>query len=586
MKDNCYAYAMDLSLRKGKNGQYSEPLVYEVQPLTSSNLVGGSNWSYENALAKAFSDTKITTNIEEKVTRVSAPHAKHSLLIKTCRDVSTIEFDKINEGKYTHVHTVSSEKEVDYLNNKVYQRLYLPDEVSPEYRIFQSNATSDELSEKIYKHFSDKGVSKIVLKAAVGYLGAGNVFIEEIQNKEALQKSIEKMQSLNQYPTADTKYFLAEEQKEFPRVSRKTGEAKTSHLTYRLVGIANQDGDVGHFIASKSISPSIDSHQPGEKPGEKKCYFGKEGAKYQGKKERSLTACGPKDKYFGIGEKKIDIDPALMDRISKQIYQLYSDIKSMTDEQFEQHIDSLVELKNTLSSRKERIENFKLPIANREEIIDKNDYYAFSRACEADYEPLAENIARKMIAAKTVNLKQLTEYPNYRQDDQLKTMLTIMEEEKYVKGLLTANTEQLKYCFKRKVAPTLSKTFMEAIIAKKKKLAQDTTQLTQFPIHPVKSSVNNPPEVAATQEKSRLDKQISAQAGSSDYRSRLQTAFFADNSLGEASGSMRSNHKETGNLNIPKSISSLAGLTLFAHPQTLNADQENSENPKKRDYAK
>ncbi len=134
MKDNCYAYAMDLSLRKGKNGQYSEPLVYEVQPLTSSNLVGGSNWSYENALAKAFSDTKITTNIEEKVPRVSAPHAKHSLLIKTCRDVSTIEFDKINEGKYTHVHTVSSEKEVDYLNNKVYQRLYLPDEVSPEYR--------------------------------------------------------------------------------------------------------------------------------------------------------------------------------------------------------------------------------------------------------------------------------------------------------------------------------------------------------------------------------------------------------------------------------------------------------------------
>ena len=64
MKDNCYAYAIDLSLRKGKNGQYSEPLVYELQPLTSSNLVGGSKWSYKSAFAKAFPDTNITINIE------------------------------------------------------------------------------------------------------------------------------------------------------------------------------------------------------------------------------------------------------------------------------------------------------------------------------------------------------------------------------------------------------------------------------------------------------------------------------------------------------------------------------------------
>ncbi len=31
MKDNCYAYVIDLSLRKGKDGQYSEALFFECQ---------------------------------------------------------------------------------------------------------------------------------------------------------------------------------------------------------------------------------------------------------------------------------------------------------------------------------------------------------------------------------------------------------------------------------------------------------------------------------------------------------------------------------------------------------------------------
>lgn len=584
MKDNCYAYVIDASLEKGKTGYYSKPLVFECQPFLSSNLGGSSGWGYKNAFKKAFLNANMTIDIQSDKTEVYADNLSHRILIKNSEHVSTDEFIKISQGKYyKHVHTGSFEVEIDKLNNKVYQRLYLPDEVSPEYRILQSKTAAEELTNDIFNYFSAKSISKIVLKSAVGHEGKGNIFINDIWDKEALKKEIKEIKSLNQnQPDANSKYFLAEEQKEFKHMSRKTGEAKPGHLSYRLVGIANQEGDIGHFIASKSISQDIDSHR-GEKMT---CYFGIPGETHKNKDRWSLEARGTKDKYFGIGEKKIDIAPALMDRISKQIYQLYSDIKSMTDEQFEQHIDSLVELKNTLSSRKERIENFKLLIVNREEIIDKNDYYAFSRACEADYEPLAKNIAREMIAAKTVNLKQLTEYPNYRQDDQLKTMLTIMEEEKYVKGLLTANTEQLKYCFKRKAAPTLSKTFMEAIIAKKKKLAQDTTQLTQFPIHPVKSSVNNPPEVAATQEKSRLDKQISAQAGSSDYRSRLQTAFFAENSLGEASGSMSSNHKETGNLNMSNPVSRLAKLSLFTMPQAINADEENSEKQKKRDYAK
>ena len=235
-----------------------------------------------------------------------------------------------------------------------------------------------------------------------------------------------------------------------------------------------------------------------------------------------------------------------MDKISKQIYQLYSDIKSMTDEQFEQHIDSLVVLKNALPSREERIKKFTLPIVNREEIVNKNVTNAFSRACEADYQPLANSIAREMITYETVNLKQLTEYPNYRQADQLKTMLTIMEEKKYVKGLLTANKEQLKYCFESKVASTLSKTFMQAIAKKKKSV---------------------------------LDKQTPAQAGSSNCPSRLQQAFFTDNTFGEAVANTSSKNEATGNP-ISKSVSRPAGLTPFMLSPAINADEENLETQK------
>ncbi|TLY47317.1 MAG: hypothetical protein E6K54_06800 [Gammaproteobacteria bacterium] len=72
MKDNYYAYAIDLSLRKGKDGQYSEPLIFECQPFLSSNLGGNSRWSYKNALKKAFPNSNITINAQGEIVNVYA----------------------------------------------------------------------------------------------------------------------------------------------------------------------------------------------------------------------------------------------------------------------------------------------------------------------------------------------------------------------------------------------------------------------------------------------------------------------------------------------------------------------------------
>ncbi|MGC1854002.1 MAG: hypothetical protein WA659_01290 [Candidatus Aquirickettsiella sp.] len=232
MKDNCYAYVIDASLEKGKTGYYSKLLVFECQPFLSSNLGGSSGWGYKNAFKKAFLNANMTIDIQGDKTKVYADNPSHRILIKNSEHVSTDEFIKISQGKYyKHVHTGSFEVEIDKLNNKVYQRLYLPDEVSPEYRILQSKTAAEELTNDIFNYFSAKSISKIVLKSAVGHEGKGNIFINDIRDKEALKKEIEEIKSLNQYqPHDNSKYFLAEEQKEFKRVSRKTGKIKPGHL--------------------------------------------------------------------------------------------------------------------------------------------------------------------------------------------------------------------------------------------------------------------------------------------------------------------------------------------------------------------
>ncbi|WP_342219364.1 hypothetical protein [Rickettsiella endosymbiont of Miltochrista miniata] len=556
MKDNCYAYVIDASLEKGKTGNYSKPLVFECQPLLSSNLGGSSKWSYKNAFAKAFPDANMTIDIQGNKTKVYADNLSHRKLIKNSENVSTDEFIKISQGKYyKHVHTGSFEVEIDKLNNKVYQRLYLPDEVSPEYRILQSKTATEKLAEDIFNYFSTKRIAKIVLKSAVGHEGKGNIFINDIQDKEALKKDIENIKSLNQYqPDANTKYFLAEEQKEHPHVNRETDETKPGHVTYRLVGITSQEGDLGHFIATKSNSASLDSHQRGKM----KCYFGTPGKTHVSKVGWSLQACGPKDKYFGKGDNKVDIDPILMNKLSKRMYQLYADIKTMSDENFEEHIDQLVILKNVLGSREEKITHFAIEEKTENELINTPNLVAYSRAAVA-YPRLAASIASEMVETKTVDLSELAKLPCYNNED-IEPFLNAMRQQKQFDGLKTANTEQLNYCVKEYACQDMQ-------IPKKAKelLIEKNSQKPEKQVNPV------PPP----------------QMGTSNYHTRLQHAFFADNAFGEASGSTSSNNKETGNLNLPNSVSRLAGLSLFTTPQAIkNENEKNSEKQKKHNYAK
>lgn len=383
MKDNCYAYAIDLSLRKGKDGQYSEPLFFECQPFLSSNLGGNSKWSYKNALKKAFPDSDFTINVQGIIkVKINNDNRVRHIFINNSEEVSTANFINILRGKYAYIHTGSFEEEIDELNNKVHQRLYLPDEVSPEYRILESNVESEKLVKDISNYFANKNISKIVLKSAISHEGQGNLFID-ITDETALNQAVKKIQQLD----STSKYFLAEEQKEFPHQSRKTGESKTGHLTYRMVGIATQEGDLGHFIATKSISSTLDSHQRGKM----KCYFDKPGNAYHSQTKWTLEACGPKDKYFGKGDNKIDIDPVLMDKISKNIYQLYADIKTMTAEEFKQHIDQLVSRKNALASREERIAQFIIEKKPENELVNTANLVAFEKTMDA-YPPLAAQI--------------------------------------------------------------------------------------------------------------------------------------------------------------------------------------------------
>lgn len=520
MKDNCYAYAIDLSLRKGIDGQFSEPLIFECQPFLSSNLGGNSRWSYKNALKKAFPNSNIRINSQGSIINISVPNAAQHILITNTEEISKKEFMTILQGKYTHIHTGSFQTEIDQLNNKVNQRLYLPDEVSPEYCILETHVKSEKLVEDISKYFTGKNISKIVLKSAINHEGQGNLFID-LTHKTALNEGVKKIQQLN----TNSEYFLAEEQKQFPRISRKTAENKSNHLTYRLVGIANSEGDAGHFIATKSISSSLDSHQRGKM----KCYFDEPGKTHRSQVKCLLEACGPKDKYFGKGDNKIDIDSTLMDKISKNMYQLYADIKSMTDEEFKQHIQGLVATKKALLSKKQRIDH-PLPLVQREEIVNKSDTAAFSRACEANYEWLASSIAKDLIISERVNLKELTNYPEYRPSEQLETMLKVMEEEHYIKGLGTASKDQLKHCFENKLAPTLSKTFVAVVKAnraKKKDLAGNASQLNTQTNPTIHARVAAAPITA--KEKLALEACRLATSGPSSIQSKGQTTPSTQN---------------------------------------------------------
>lgn len=539
MKDNCYAYAIDLSLRKGKNGEYSEPLIFEYQPLLSSNLGGSSGWSYKNALEKAFPNSDITINTQGKRLNIRTENPVRRILIKNSEELSMNDFIRIQQGKYTHIHTGSFEAEIDQLNNKVYQRLYLPDQVSPEYRILESKVEPEKLVKDISNYFSNKNISKIVLKSAISHEGQGNFFID-ITDQAALSQGIRKIQKLN----INSKYFLAEEQKEFPRVSRKTGEEKPDHLTYRLVGIANVEGDVNHFIATKSISSSLDSHQRGRM----KCYFNEPGKTHQNKAKWMHEACGPKDKYFGIGDNKIAIDPALMNKISKNMYQLYADIKSMPDEEFEQHIDELVIRKNALSSKEEKIAQFSIKEKPEKELVNSANLMTFERTTDA-YPPLAAAIATEMVKTNTIDLTKLAELSGRHED--LEPFLNAMSRKKKFDSLQTATIDQLTYCLENYAHHTdLSRQAKHFLTEKK-------TQILK----------TKPTTSAKTEEKSET---------ASYYASRLQQAFFNE-PCGSKAEYLEPKATEEATNDDKKSIHRLAKLALF----TTTSEDESKKTEEK-----
>ncbi|MGC1854003.1 MAG: hypothetical protein WA659_01295 [Candidatus Aquirickettsiella sp.] len=311
------------------------------------------------------------------------------------------------------------------------------------------------------------------------------------------------------------------------------------------MGIANQDGDIGHFVASKSISQDIDSHRREKMT----CYFGTPGKTHQS--GWLLEACGPKDKYFGKGENFVDIDPILMDKLSKHMYQFYADIKTMTDEEFKQHVDDLVTRNNALSSRKEKITHFTIKEKTKNELVNTPNLTAYTRAVGA-HPPLVAFIASEMVKTNTVELSKLAEQPRYNNED-IEPFLNAMRRKKQFAGLKTANTDQLNYCiekyaFQDMQIPKIAKQLVE-------KMHKEDPEKQKAQVDPVEPPVE-----------------------SCGYRSRLVNAFSANPHGGATvtSSMQEINRSSAEENNIQKLGSRLDKSTLFTMPQDapLNKDAE------------
>lgn len=325
MSENVYSFIIDCSLDKKGN-----ILIYEIQPLVFSGL-GRNTSKIGPAFDKGFPNFHIKLDYRklgigsyESKTKTG----KKKILIT---DRSYYRSSKV-KNVYDYVDN-SSLWLVHQLSNKVYQRLYLPSEVSPEYTLFDLSLNIDTEIKRVLEYFREKNIDKIVLKHPDTTMGKGNVFIDSIQNENTIRQGIEKlsvMECVNTrvYPA----YILVENQKTLPRVSRKTGEKKSSFTTYRIVGIAEKNGMLGYFIATKSISKTIDSH----KRTTLKAYF--DGGK------KTPASCiehfGLKEKYYKIGENSIEINPESLDKISKAVHQLSEDLSNKQN--FKAHVDSLI----------------------------------------------------------------------------------------------------------------------------------------------------------------------------------------------------------------------------------------------------
>ncbi len=374
MKDNSYAFIIDCSLDKKGN-----IIIYELQPLTESGL-GVENGAQQNAFEKAFPNKSVY--IENY--GVDVKGERDYIFVKSCNNITDEEFQQ----NYTYRST-PSKYEITQLDNKVYQRLYLPKEVSPEHLTLDLSINSDKLADQVVQYFKDKDITKIALKHPDLAVGKGNIFINDLTNKNKIKESIEQLKNLNGlHSKLLPSYLLVEEQKIFSRISRKTGEQKDGYLTFRIVGIATKEENIGYFIATKSLSEEVNSH----KRKSMKRYFGEKHEtidRDDADNKWQSTYVGPKDKYSNIGERKILINENTMQEVFKSAYHLYHDIKSHTKEEFEAHIAKLAKPNNH-----EIV--FMDPKFQKLELVEKNDFTALLLASEASYSPLIDKILKEI----------------------------------------------------------------------------------------------------------------------------------------------------------------------------------------------
>lgn len=323
-----YPFIIDCSLDKKGN-----ILIYELQPLVCSGL-GGINSKPISAFKKAFPDLSFILDYK------GFQYSEEQTGEKT-GEKKIIISDKFLNGNhdqnfntYTYVHT-PKDSVINQLGNKINQRLYLPSEVSPKYVLFDLSADRDKEVARIVNYFNERQVEKIVLKHPEACMGDGNVFIDSIQNEDTIKQGIEKLIRIKYATTSNFPYLLVESQSAFLRVSRKTGEVKPGFTTYRIVGITSENGSLGYFIATKSISSNIDSHQRNFF----KFYFNGLNDPDYGNR---FIHCKPKDKYFNLGTNRIPINSKFLEKAFKSVYRLYHDLQNMTGIEFKTHIDSLI----------------------------------------------------------------------------------------------------------------------------------------------------------------------------------------------------------------------------------------------------
>ncbi|MES2998479.1 MAG: hypothetical protein V4700_04070 [Pseudomonadota bacterium] len=322
--DNIYPFIIDCSIN-----EKGDIIIYEIQPFIYSGF-GRKNSELKTAFEKAFPEISVEIKCR-KLSFTSKGETNKKMLI------TDSYYPLNNPNTYDYIHT-PFKFVLDGLCNKISQRLYLPPEASPEYTLFDLSLDTNQEIKRVISFFKQKNITKIVIKHPNSFEGKGNVFIDSIQNENAIKQGVKKIKRIfsstqRSLPT----HLLVEEQKIFPRISSKTKDKKPVFIVYRVVGIANSNGVFGYFIATKSISTGIDSH----KRSELKCYFGEEKKKVIGPKW-TTRYCGTKDKYFNLGNKKIIINSETLNKVFKSTYKFYCDLDTTLLKFNEDHYNPLV----------------------------------------------------------------------------------------------------------------------------------------------------------------------------------------------------------------------------------------------------